>query len=563
MKQLWLKSLSVKISLAVIVVEAVALAMLGLYYINRFSHEIDNRMDAQIRLPGILMNRQLLRYESVSNKEVMTEIVGEDFEDGVVIGTDQKVYYALHPDDIRKTRADIAWIQDASSASELKTTSVFRQIVERDTFLICATPIVAYEGGDPVFVAFIKVNTKQSEAQKERIRNIFVFGSFLCIFATSAAIIIFIRRAVVFPINTLQTNVEHVAQGNLEQAIDTRRGDEIGALASSFAMMRDVIRDNIDDLRHAEERYRKIFENALEGIFQIAPDTGNVLRTNTAMAKILGFNSVEELEERVTSLRSYLFSASAEWNSFIEHLRTHDHIFGLEIEGKRHDSSPFWGALSARTVCDADGVTQYYEGFLADITETKARAKTLKEQEHAAQERELAEARRQFIAAVSKKTSDLAKISHANISRMDDSMGYMEQASRTIAEKLQEIHDKAQNITSMITTITRVADQTNLLSLNAAIEAEKAGEYGRGFAVVAQEIRRLADQTAVATLDIEEMVQVMQAAVSAGVGEIEHFVQQVAQSSENIGRVSQQLTGIIEQVQQLMNEDRQDAPILA
>ena len=67
-------------------------------------------------------------------------------------------------------------------------------------------------------------------------------------------------------------------------------------------------------------------------------------------------------------------------------------------------------------------------------------------------------------------------------------------------------------------------DQTNLLSLNAAIEAERAGESGLGFAVVAREIRRLADQTSVATLDIERMVKDMTTAVASGVMGMDHFV---------------------------------------
>ena len=75
----------------------------------------------------------------------------------------------------------------------------------------------------------------------------------------------------------------------------------------------------------------------------------------------------------------------------------------------------------------------------------------------------------------------------------------------------------------MVSTIAKVAAQTNLLSLNAAIEAEKAGEHGLGFAVVAREIRRLADQTAEATLDIEHIVKEMTSAVSAGVVGIDNF----------------------------------------
>jgi methyl-accepting chemotaxis protein WspA len=96
-----------------------------------------------------------------------------------------------------------------------------------------------------------------------------------------------------------------------------------------------------------------------------------------------------------------------------------------------------------------------------------------------------------------------------------------------------------------------VADQTNLLSLNAAIEAEKAGEYGAGFAVVAREIRRLADQTAVATLEIEQMVRDMQAAVSSGVMEMNRFSSAVATSVDDVVRVSDQVEQVICQVQGL------------
>ncbi len=85
------------------------------------------------------------------------------------------------------------------------------------------------------------------------------------------------------------------------------------------------------------------------------------------------------------------------------------------------------------------------------------------------------------------------------------------------------LSDKASNINSVLNTITKVADQTNILSLNAAIEAEKAGEAGRGFSVVATEIRRLADQTSVSTWDIEQMLKEMQSAVSASVMGMDKF----------------------------------------
>ncbi len=148
-------------------------------------------------------------------------------------------------------------------------------------------------------------------------------------------------------------------------------------------------------------------------------------------------------------------------------------------------------------------------------------------------------------------TADYASSGREDVTHIGEAVNQMETASRAISSRLGTINEKTENITTVVTTINKVAEQTNLLSLNAAIEAEKAGESGRGFTVVAREIRRLADQTAVATLDIEQMVKEMQSAVAVGVMEMDKFIAEVRHSTNDIGKISEQLTRIIEQVQAL------------
>ena len=157
----------------------------------------------------------------------------------------------------------------------------------------------------------------------------------------------------------------------------------------------------------------------------------------------------------------------------------------------------------------------------------------------------------QQVASISQETAGFASIGQTDLTRLGQAMRNMQEASRSISARLQAINVKAENITHVVTTIAKVADQTNLLSLNASIEAERAGEYGRGFSVVAMEIRRLADQTAVATLDIEHVVKEMQSAVSSGVMEMDKFITEVKRSAEDVAGISKQLSQIIERVQAL------------
>jgi methyl-accepting chemotaxis protein WspA len=145
---------------------------------------------------------------------------------------------------------------------------------------------------------------------------------------------------------------------------------------------------------------------------------------------------------------------------------------------------------------------------------------------------------------VAGQTADMAEDGQAGLRNLDNTMERLAGAANTMAARLAAIR-------GVVTTISKVADQTNLLSINAAIEAEKAGEQGLGFLVLAREIRRLADQTAVATLDIEQMVKQMQTAVSAGVMEIDRFAEEVKSGVGNVVKVGGQFGQIISQVKTL------------
>lgn len=159
----------------------------------------------------------------------------------------------------------------------------------------------------------------------------------------------------------------------------------------------------------------------------------------------------------------------------------------------------------------------------------------------------------EHVVAQAGQAQKIAIAGEQGLAAMATAMAQLDQMTHSIADQLGVIRDRANNIDQVVFAMTKVADQTNLLSLNAAIEAEKAGEVGAGFSVVAQEIRRLADQSAIATLEIETLVKDMQAAVSAGVMEMDRFSRQVAEGSDTTLAVAQQVSTITQKVQSLMS----------
>ena len=144
---------------------------------------------------------------------------------------------------------------------------------------------------------------------------------------------------------------------------------------------------------------------------------------------------------------------------------------------------------------------------------------------------------------------DIARESGVSLRLIKNNYDALTAASENVAGKLAVINGNVEKITGIVTTINEVSRQTNLLSLNASIEAEKAGEFGLGFAVVARQIRRLADKTSVASANIENIVRQMQSSVNSGVMEMDRFGAKMRQSSKIIMETADMLARAVSDIE--------------
>ncbi|WP_443216099.1 methyl-accepting chemotaxis protein [Pseudomonas sp. M47T1] len=142
-----------------------------------------------------------------------------------------------------------------------------------------------------------------------------------------------------------------------------------------------------------------------------------------------------------------------------------------------------------------------------------------------------------------------------SMQRIEQLAGAADSASQSIVR----LSDEIQNINSVVAVIKSVAEQTNLLALNAAIEAARAGEQGRGFAVVADEVRALAKRTQQSTAEIERLVSTLRASAEASVAQIQNSGELVKLAVTDALQTESALGSIASAVSQIQQMNQQIA----
>jgi methyl-accepting chemotaxis protein len=330
-----------------------------------------------------------------------------------------------------------------------------------------------------------------------------------------------------------------VAQGEVEHTITVSSRDEMGEMAASF-------RDMIAYLQRMAAVAQRLADGDLrENVTPLSPND------------VLGM----AFSEMVTRLRAAV--------SDIAHNSASVETASEQLAASAGQAGEATTQIATTIQQVARGAAQQSESVSATAASVEQMSRAIDGVAHGAQEQA------QGVAQAAQLTSQLsgslrqlaeaarisadggaaaAQASQAGVNTVQHTVQAIESIRQKVgqsAAKVQEMGQRSQQIGVIVETIDDIASQTNLLALNAAIEAARAGEHGKGFAVVADEVRKLAEKSATATKEITTLIRGIQTTVAEAIGAMDDGIQEVDGGVQQAGAAGEALVTILQHAQEV------------
>ena len=326
------------------------------------------------------------------------------------------------------------------------------------------------------------------------IRNSSIAIALITLFAVSFIVFLVVRNIVA----ALQKGVhfaQGVADGNLTQHLDVVRNDEIGTLSDALRRMLESLRNMINT---SEQKTKEAEEQS-------------------NLAKIAVKEADEAKAKAETAKRDGMLQAAGQLESIVAEAIASSNLLSNRIKSASDGSS-----RQLQRTTEAATAMEQMNATVFDVARNATQA-----------------------AASSENTKNNAQEGAKVVANVVKAINEVDKKTTVLTASLNQLGERAQAIGQIMNVITDIADQTNLLALNAAIEAARAGEAGRGFAVVADEVRKLAEKTMTATKEVGSAVQAIQQGTQENIKGMEQASVAVHSSTELAEVAGESLKNIV------------------